>query len=99
MPSWVRRYDYLKSLVLSVQGDVPPAPAPGCSCVIAELFLLATCSRKLLGLRYDLGRWKFNLDDDTYEIFCAMRHSVPLCFEATGDFDLVAYLGSRLSAT
>mmetsp|Transcript_35722 Transcript_35722/g.77077 ORF Transcript_35722/g.77077 Transcript_35722/m.77077 type:complete len:239 (-) Transcript_35722:41-757(-) len=35
MPSWVRRYDYLKSLVLSVQGDVPPAPAPGCSCVIA----------------------------------------------------------------
>ncbi|KAJ1442881.1 hypothetical protein B484DRAFT_389846 [Ochromonadaceae sp. CCMP2298] len=55
-----------------------------------ELFHLATCSRKLLGLRYDLGRWKFNLDDDKYEIFCAMRHSVPLCFEATGDFDLVA---------
>jgi hypothetical protein len=62
-----------------------------------ELFNLATCSRKLLRLRYDLGRWDFQLDDDTYERFCAMRHSVPLCFEATEDFDFVTYLGSRLT--
>jgi hypothetical protein len=62
-----------------------------------ELFELATCSRKLLRLRYDLGRWAFRLDDDTYESFCAIRYSVPLCFEATGDFDFVAHLGSRLS--
>ncbi|KAJ1432220.1 hypothetical protein B484DRAFT_447974 [Ochromonadaceae sp. CCMP2298] len=34
-----------------------------------EIFNLATCSRKLLGL----GRWKFNMDYDTYERFCARR--------------------------
>jgi hypothetical protein len=32
-----------------------------------ELFNLATCSCKLIGLRYDLSSSKFNLDDDTYE--------------------------------
>jgi hypothetical protein len=64
-----------------------------------ELFELATCFRKLLRLRYDLGRWAMELDDDTYESFCAIRHSVPLCFEATGDFDFVTHLGSRLRAT
>jgi hypothetical protein len=35
MPGWARRYNYLKGLILSVQGEVPPAPADGCMCVIS----------------------------------------------------------------
>jgi hypothetical protein len=62
-----------------------------------ELFELSACSRKVLRLRYDLGRWTVELDDTSYESFRIKRHSVPPCFEGRASFDLVTYLGSRLS--
>jgi hypothetical protein len=64
-----------------------------------ELFALSACSRYLLRLRYDLGRWSVRLDDTSYEIFRSKRHSVPPGFEAMASFDLVTYLGFRLSVT
>jgi hypothetical protein len=69
-----------------------------------ELFTLSSASRKLLKLRYDLGRWSIKLGelgtqmDDSYERFCGRRHSgrsVPACSKGPC-FDLVAHLGSRL---
>jgi hypothetical protein len=62
-----------------------------------ELFKLSACSRKVLRLRYDLGRWSVELNDTSYESFRIKRHSVPPCFEGRASFDLVTYLGSRLS--
>jgi len=53
-----------------------------------EIFKLSTSSRKLLRLRYELGRWAVELNDGTYESFRTKRHSVPLCFEGMTDFDL-----------
>jgi hypothetical protein len=64
-----------------------------------ELFVLSACSRKTLRLRYDLGRWAVELDDTSYESFRIKRHSVPPCFEGVASFDLVTYLGSRLSVS
>jgi hypothetical protein len=62
-----------------------------------ELFELSASSRKVLRLRYDLGRWPVKLDATSYESFRIKRHSVPPCFEGMASFDLVTYLGSRLS--
>jgi hypothetical protein len=64
-----------------------------------ELFELSACSRKVLRLRYDLGSWAVRLNDTSYESFRSKRHSVPPCFEAMASFDLVTYLGSRLSVS
>jgi hypothetical protein len=61
-----------------------------------ELFELSASSRKVLRLRYDLGRWAVRLNDTYYESFRIKRHSVPSCFEGRASFDLVTYLGSRL---
>jgi hypothetical protein len=64
-----------------------------------ELFALSACSRKVLRLRYDLCRWSIELDDTSYETFCSRRdsgHFVPPCFMGPC-FDLVAYLGSRVT--
>jgi Leucine-rich repeat (LRR) protein len=60
-----------------------------------ELFALSACSRKLLRLRYDLCRFRIKLNKKSYMGFRTKRHSVPPCFE--GSFDLMTYLGSRLS--
>jgi hypothetical protein len=62
-----------------------------------ELFVLSACSRKVLLLRYDLGRWPVRLGGASYKSFRIKRHSVPPCFEGRASFDLVTYLGSRLS--
>jgi len=62
-----------------------------------ELFALSACSRKLLRLRYDLCSWDIKLDYNSFESFRTQRHSVPPCFEGVESFDLVPYLGSRLS--
>jgi hypothetical protein len=61
-----------------------------------ELFELSACSRKVLRLRYDLGRWAVELDETSYAGFVTMRYSVPPCFQEIASFDLVTYLGSRL---
>ncbi|KAJ1393423.1 hypothetical protein B484DRAFT_425450, partial [Ochromonadaceae sp. CCMP2298] len=61
-----------------------------------ELFALSACSRKLLQLRYDLGRWDAVLDGSSYERFRIKRYSVPRCFEGMASFDLVTHLGTRL---
>jgi hypothetical protein len=62
-----------------------------------EIFVLSACSRKVLRLRYDLGRWAVRLNDTSYESLRSKRHSVPPCFEGMASFDFVSYLGSRLS--
>jgi hypothetical protein len=70
------------------------AVAPFLSC--REIFELSACSRALLRLRFDLGRWDFPLNGGTYETFRIKRHSVPPCFDGMASFDLVSHLGPRL---
>jgi len=64
-----------------------------------EIFQLSTCSRKLLRLRYDLCTWAVELNAISYERFRSKRRSVPTCFDGMASFDLVIYLGSRLSVS
>jgi hypothetical protein len=68
----------------------------------AEIFALSGCSRKLLRLRYDLGRWAVVLNTyrgATYESFRIKRTAVPVCFPGLLTFDLAEYLGPRLSVS
>jgi hypothetical protein len=39
-----------------------------------EIFVLSACSRNVLRLHYDLGRWAVRLNDTSYESFRSKRH-------------------------